>query len=215
MGHLDRGGGQHRTRLAQVDLVGVDVGGDLLPRRLPVLVGGRLAPGVGQLEQALAAVLAGHHQAFVGQQLQGRVDRAGARPPEATAALGDLTDDLVTVPRLLGQQGEDGGAHVAPPSSPPAVRATGAAPPELAARTARAPARGELSETTAGERAEGGPSVRRGEMSVSHVGLLPYCSDMFTIYRKQSEGKSRARSPGLATRMSCGNRGAPVPFGGG
>src|SRR5450755_190649 len=62
---------------------------------------------IGEHVAAAAAVSGlGPDQALVLQLLQGRVDGARTRPPDSPAALADLLDDLVTVHRLLGQQGQ-------------------------------------------------------------------------------------------------------------
>src|SRR5690606_31422595 len=60
-------------------------------------------------------------EALVLEQPQGGVDGSGARAPQVLAALGDLAHQLVAVARLLGQQGQDGVAHVAAPSAPAAA----------------------------------------------------------------------------------------------
>ncbi len=74
-----------------------------------------LGPALGgQAEDPAALRLVRGDQSLVLEGLEGRVDRAGAGPPDAPAALGQLGDDLVAVHRLLGQEGEDGGADVAP-----------------------------------------------------------------------------------------------------
>ena len=78
----------------------------------------RLALG-GQPQAAAPALVVDLDQALVLELLDGRVDRARARPPGAAAALGDLLDDLVAVDRLAlgaargGEHVEDGAAHVA------------------------------------------------------------------------------------------------------
>src|ERR1700722_13729333 len=88
-----------------------------------------LPPGLGQADPASATGLLPGDQPFVGQQLQGRVDRAGAGPPGTAAALLDLGHDLVTVARAFPQQGQDGRAHVATPGFRPARRGRRAGPP--------------------------------------------------------------------------------------
>src|SRR5690606_6725134 len=45
----------------------------------------------------------------------------GARLPRAAAALADLLDDLVAVHRLLGEEHQDGGSHVAATGTPAAA----------------------------------------------------------------------------------------------
>ena len=74
----------------------------------------------GERQRLPRAVVVGLHQPLVVQQLDGRVDRAGARTPGTSAALGDLLDDLVAVDRLGAADRrvdphhvEDRGAYVA------------------------------------------------------------------------------------------------------
>src|SRR5262245_41434762 len=143
-GGLDEQAG-HRPRL-------------VLPQRLPrgaCLLGFLLdvpAAVVGEAERAPAAGLLGLDQALVGELLQGRVDRAGAGPPGAAAALLDLGHDLVPVARAFAQQRQDRGAHVAaaglrpaclagrarPPAAPVPAEVTGSTRSAGAARSARA-----------------------------------------------------------------------------
>ncbi len=114
---------------AEVDGRGVGTFGDLVPRRGLDLLG-RGAAGIGELEQLLAAAvtLGADDQVLVDQQLQGRVDRAGAGLPQILAALGDLLDHLVAVHRPLGEQRQDGCADVATlAAAPSAAAATWAA----------------------------------------------------------------------------------------
>jgi len=73
-----------------------------------------LAAG-GEGEDAAAGLLLGADQPLVLELLERGVDGAGAGPPDAAAALLQLLHDLVAVARLLGEQGQDGGAHVAAP----------------------------------------------------------------------------------------------------
>ena len=92
--------------------------GDLVPRRGLDLLRGFFA-GVGQLEELFAAfAFRADNQSLVDQQLQGRVDRAGAGLPQVLAALGDLLDDLVAVHRPLGEQHQDGGTDVTTAAAP-------------------------------------------------------------------------------------------------
>ena len=101
--------------LPQLRGVGVDVGSGHVPHR--VQLGAVLldvaAAFLGEPHDAPALGLLDGHQAFVLELRERRVDRAGARAPGAVGALGDLLDDLVAVPRLLGDEREDGGADVA------------------------------------------------------------------------------------------------------
>ena len=66
-------------------------------RRPLAFLGERIAP------LAAAFVRLGGDQALVLEQLQGRVDRTWARPPQAVGTLGEFADYLVTVHRSLGQ----------------------------------------------------------------------------------------------------------------
>ena len=120
--------------------------GDLVPRRsLDFFCCG--ATFVGQLEKLFAAFTFGSgNQSLVHQQLQCRVDRTGAGPPQVLASLGDLLDHLVAVHRPLGQQFEDRGADVTALAASSTAAATGA-------RTAWA-AEAEPAETGAGIEAE-------------------------------------------------------------
>src|SRR3546814_240107 len=92
-----------------------------LAERLPCrceLVGVRVdvrLPGIGEVQQAASLGVAALDQALVLELLDRRVDRAGARLPRPLAALGDLLDHLISVHRLLGEDGEDRGAYVATP----------------------------------------------------------------------------------------------------
>ena len=73
---------QLADRFAQVNLLRVGLGADRVPGSL--LAGSGLAlglAGVGEREAALAVDLDAVDQALVLEQLQGRVDRAGARRP--------------------------------------------------------------------------------------------------------------------------------------
>src|SRR5262249_23477798 len=99
---------------------------------------------VGEAERAPAAGLLGLDQALVGELLQGRVDRAGAGPPGAAAALLDLGHDLVPVARAFAQQRPDRGAHAAAAAGAalgPRRRAGGPGPPAppVPAEVARPP----------------------------------------------------------------------------
>jgi len=72
-----------------------------------------LAGRVRQGEHAARALLGGLDEALVLQLRQRRVDGAGARAPDALAALLDLLHQRVAVARLLGEEQQDGGADVA------------------------------------------------------------------------------------------------------
>jgi hypothetical protein len=70
--------------------------------------------------EAPAVLLVGPDHPLVLELLERRVDGAGARAPQALAALLELLHDLVAVARLLGQQEQHGGAQVAAPRLPAA-----------------------------------------------------------------------------------------------
>src|SRR3954470_15291577 len=88
-----------------------------------------LAAGVGQLVDGAAVAGLAAHEPFVGEQLERRIDRAGARPPRAAASLLELLHDLVAVARQLGEQQEDRRANVSPAHAParPAAASSGTA----------------------------------------------------------------------------------------
>src|SRR5579875_480866 len=127
---------------AELDFGIVHAPGHGVPRRLQ-LAGVRLGvcPAlVGQAERLAAAFTGlGADEALILQLLESGVDRPGARPPHAVGALADLLDDLVPVPRPLGQQRQRRRPHVTAPDPRPArePRAERAAPraaePERAA----------------------------------------------------------------------------------
>ena len=80
---------------------------DVLPRSGPGLLG--LGPaGIGEREPLPAAGLLADDESFVLEQLQGRVDRPGAWPPDASGAGLQLSDHFVAVHRSLQEQGEHG-----------------------------------------------------------------------------------------------------------
>src|SRR5215467_4614082 len=60
-------------------------------------------------------------QALVLQLLEGGVDRPRAGLPDAATALGDLLDQLVAIPRLLGEQRQRRGSDVTAPHARPTV----------------------------------------------------------------------------------------------
>ena len=105
---------------------------------------------LGEVDDPAAVGLLDADEAFVLQLRERGVDRAGAGAPGPTRPLGDLLDDLVAVPGLLGDQREHGGADVtAGRAAAPAARAAEAAGEAGAACPGRSPDR------TAGRR--GGP----------------------------------------------------------
>ena len=120
---------------------------DGLPRRAHPLtvgldVGGAL---VGQRERLAPVVLGGTDEALVLQLRQRGVDRAGARAPDAAAALLELLHQAVAVAGLLGEQQEDRGADVTAPRTPAATAAAMVRAAGPTARTAepRTPAEAE------------------------------------------------------------------------
>src|SRR5271167_2358835 len=150
---LRYGAEQLANSCPQVEMCGVDPVGDLVPRRGHDLLRGFFA-GVGQLEQFLAALaFRGDNQPLVDQQLQGRVDRTGARLPQVLAPLGDLLDDFVAVHRSLGEQDQDGRTDVTAPAAPAGAAASSAASGRAEAAGAEATGTEAASETSA----EAGP----------------------------------------------------------
>ena len=99
--------------------------------------GTRLAVG-GQREDLAPILIGARDETFVGEQLQRRIDRTGARLPRPARALGEFLDDLVAVHRLLGQQRQHGGTDIAPVCLRASAHETAAttAEPSTAARAA-------------------------------------------------------------------------------
>src|SRR5260370_18197748 len=89
--------------------------GTHLPRRRRVgaTLGGLGLPGVREVEDPLALDVLAANQALVLEELQGRVDRAGAGPPHAAAASRHLLVHLVAMHRALVEQAPEGCPHVA------------------------------------------------------------------------------------------------------
>jgi hypothetical protein len=85
-------------------------------------------PTSGQLEKFFVAVgFAGGNQTLVGKELQHRVHRTGAGPPQSVAEFENLLDYLVAVHGPLAQQYQEGRTHInastaATPATPPAGR---------------------------------------------------------------------------------------------
>src|SRR3984957_19777074 len=109
LGYLDDAAaepGRHREQVRQLP-------GLLLVSHLPRTashLGVLLYVGPARIGEAECAPSAGSprdDQAVGGELRQGRVDRARAWPPGATAALIDLGDDLVTVAGAFRQHGQD------------------------------------------------------------------------------------------------------------
>jgi hypothetical protein len=97
---------------------------------------------LGEVDDPAAVGLLDADEAFVLQLRERGVHRAGAGAPGPTRPLGDLLDDLVAVPGLLGDQREHRGADVtAGGATAPAARSAEAA--GEAGRHARAEARTE------------------------------------------------------------------------
>ncbi len=120
--------------------------GDLGRRPLALL-------GQGIAALAAGVVRLGRDEALVLEQLQGRVDRTRARPPQAIGTLGEFTDYLVTMHGPFGQQGQDGAADVAAPRPAPSPATTTAS---AAASPASARARPEGTAPARPKRALGG-----------------------------------------------------------
>src|SRR5690554_3323042 len=118
---------------------------------------------VGQRGEVAPAVRRRRHEAFVGEESDRRVHGAGARPPRATQALGDLLDDLVAMHGLLGEQEQDRGAHVAASGS----ATTAAASTATAATGAEGAAGSEAARAVRAERAAG---AARAEAARSEAG---------------------------------------------
>src|SRR5439155_867582 len=88
-----------------------------LPRRSAGLVDsarGFFAALLGDLVHTLAVMFAGARQAFVLEQLQGRVDGARTRTPRARGLLPQALDHVVAVAGFLREDREECGADVAP-----------------------------------------------------------------------------------------------------
>lgn len=134
-------------------LPGFDAVGDLLPRRSVELLGDGPSR-LGEFEKLLAARgLGPGDQAFIDEQLQGRIDRSGTRLPHAVGALGDLLDHLVAVHGAFGEQCQDSGPDVSHDG-----RVRGHAPRRPRARPARSPAR-----------SRGGVRNRRADVDVGRA----------------------------------------------
>lgn len=93
-----------------------------------LVLGESLASGIGELEASLVVNLGGGDEPSVFEASQGRVDRAGARLPAATAALFECGDQLIAVHRLFDQECQDrspdgtpSGAMAAVAVGPPAM----------------------------------------------------------------------------------------------
>src|ERR1019366_4207184 len=155
--HLREREGDLAHQLAQLMGLLADILAHLIPRRrrLIATLGHPCATGVRECEQLAPVGLLRADQALVLELCQGGVDRAGARPPHAAAALLDLLHDLVAVARLLAQQQQRRRADVA---------ATGLAAATAGASTAaEAPERpAELAAGTVGEVVGAVPTVACG-----------------------------------------------------
>src|SRR5262252_6040452 len=107
LGDLDGCGRYRGDQPAQFDRVGAHAAGDVVPGG-PDLVGvrGHVFAALGSQRVALTPALRRLRldQALVLQLLQRRIHRPGAGLPDAVAALRDLLDELVAVPRLLREQ---------------------------------------------------------------------------------------------------------------
>src|SRR5262249_44373079 len=101
-------------------------------------------------------------QALVLQLLQRRVHRPGAGLPDAVTALRDLLDELVAVPRLLGEQRQGGSPDVTAPDPGPATA------PDLARPWAEP--EGHRAESARAERSAPPPGATRPP---AHAGTSP------------------------------------------
>src|SRR5690349_10361311 len=142
-------------RVAEVLGLRHGVVAELGPRRVLRRRGGLLAARIGQREALAAAGGLGLDEAFVLQQLQGRVDRAGARAPDAAGAALQLLDHLVAVHGPFEQQRQQGRSHVGPAAAAAAALAASAWPAGAeAAESGTAEARAALAERESGREAE-------------------------------------------------------------
>ena len=123
---------------------------------------------LGQVDDPAAFHLLDADQTLVLQLRHRRVDRARAGPPHPAGPLTDLLDDLVAVPRLLRDEGEDGAADVAARGPPAAATA---APGEAARRPARTERRSE-SGAASPERASATPAAAEVVAIVAGARLL-------------------------------------------
>ena len=115
LSHLHDGCPHFAHEAAEVDQGTVGALRCLFPRGGTVTGGVGRGPALGgQAEHPAPFRLVGGHQSLVLHHLEGGIDRARAGPPDAATPLGELGDDLVAVHRLLGEQRDDGGPHVAP-----------------------------------------------------------------------------------------------------
>src|SRR5579862_3498410 len=115
--------------------------GDLLPGHGFAVLGlgpDRRPAGLGQREDAAAAVLLAGHETLLLHRLEGGVHRTWSWCPRSPAAVGELLDHLVAVHRLLGQETQDCRLHVAA-SRPAAGHLAEAMSPEAEARPAAHP----------------------------------------------------------------------------
>ena len=96
--------------------------------------------GVGEPERAPSLGLFRDDQALILELAQRGIHRAGARLPDAAAAVTDLLDQLVTIARFLGEQDQRGCADITATAAPTAraerATGTGAECPETEAGTA-------------------------------------------------------------------------------
>ena len=118
---------------------------------------------LGEVDDPAALHLLDADQALVLELRDRRVDRPRAGAPDTAGPLADLLDDLVAVPRLLRDQGEDGAAHV---TARGASSAAPAASGESAGRAARAETR------TAGAEAAGHATPERASAAAATTHLV-------------------------------------------
>ena len=115
LAHLHDGCSDLEGEALEVDQRAVGTAGRVLPGGGTV-AGRRGGPSslVGQPEDSPTFRRVGRDQALVFHGLEGGIDGAGTRAPDAAATFGELGDDLVAVHGLLSQEGEDGGTDVTP-----------------------------------------------------------------------------------------------------
>lgn len=85
------------------------VGGSIGPGLAPGLALGddQFAARIGELEDSLAILIGRSHQSILRQALEHWVDGTGGGLPLSVTAVSELGQDLVAVPRLLGEQEQD------------------------------------------------------------------------------------------------------------
>jgi hypothetical protein len=121
-GHCDllRSEMQLAERITELLVPAARIAAAARPRRSAGLghaLGCRGATLVGELVDPFAISFFRAHKPLVLEQLQGRIDRAGARPPCALGLLLEPLDQLVAMGRRLGEHRQHCGADVASPAT--------------------------------------------------------------------------------------------------